>query len=237
MEIKPFYKKKVTCTYCENKFTTTKIRSRFVRIVTYETDFKTVYPNTDVSPLYYNVHVCDSCGFAATEEFSPYFAPGTKKAIQQQITEKWKQRSFSEERSIEEAIETYKLAYLSGVVKKEKAITMAGLVLRLAWLYRDLKDMENEQRFITIARDFYMTAYTEGGYTGTQMSETRVLYMIGELSRRIGDEAEAVRYFSRIIEQQRSSNDPKAVEMAKDRWQEIRERKEQHHKSLNTDPN
>ena len=31
------------------------------------------------------------------------------------------------------------------------------------------------------------TSYSNGDYSGTQMSETKILYLIGELSRRIGD--------------------------------------------------
>ena len=62
--------------------------------------------------------------------------------------------------------------------------------------------------------------------SGTQMSETRVLYLIAELSRRIGDVEYATRYFSKVIEKQSTSLEPKIVEMAKERWQEIRENKE-----------
>ena len=54
------------------------------------------------------------------------------------------------------------------------------------------------------------------------MSEIRVLYLIGELSWRIGDREEAVRNFSRVIERQRTSTEPKIIQLAKDRWQEIR---------------
>ena len=45
-----------------------------------------------------------------------------------------------------------------------------------------------------------MDSYSEGDYSGTQMSETRVLYMIAELSWKIGDKDEAMRGFSRVIE-------------------------------------
>ena len=76
---------------------------------------------------------------------------------------------------IDEAIETYKLAYLSAMLKKEKFITLAGLTLRIAWLYRDKGAKDEEKRFLTIARNFYNASYSEGDYAGTQMSETRVL--------------------------------------------------------------
>ena len=81
---------------------------------------------------------------------------------------------------------------------------------------------EEEQRFMTIARDLYNDSYSEGDYAGTQMSESRVLYIIAELSWKIGDKEEAIRNFSRVIERQRTSTEPKIIQMAKDRWQEIR---------------
>ncbi len=54
------------------------------------------------------------------------------------------------------------------------------------------------------------------------MSETKVLYLIAELSWKIGDKDEAIKSFSRVLESQRTSTEPKIIEMAKERWQEIR---------------
>lgn len=226
MEITPFYDKKMVCINCSQHFTTTKIRSRFVRVVSHDTDFKPIYPNSEISPIYYNVAVCPNCGFAFSDDFSPYFAPQTKETIAKQITEKWHGRSYGGERTADEAIEALKLAYLSAILKKEKAISIAGITLRIAWLYREKEDLEEELRFLTTARNMYIDSYAEGDYVGTQMSEARILYMIAELSYRIGDEEEAVRNFSRVIERQRSTTDPQVVKLAKERWQDIREEKE-----------
>lgn len=226
MQVTPFYDKKITCLNCKHLFTSTKIRARFIRIREPDSDFKPKYANDKINPTYYNVTVCPICGFSFTEEFSPYFAPGTKELIQQTITDKWNGREFGQIRTIDEAIETYKLAYLSATLKKEKSIALAGLALRIAWLNRDKSAVEEEMRFLTIARNLYKDVYAEEDYIGTQMSETRVLYLIAELSRRIGDEAEAVRSFSRVIEQQRTSLEPQIIELAKERWREMREEKD-----------
>ncbi len=226
MEITPFYEKKTKCINCNHPFTTTKIRSRFVRVTSTDSDFRPVYVDEEINPMFYNVSVCPSCGFAFTDDTSPYFPPGAKDIIQKNVTAKWNGRSFSAIRTMDEAIETYKLAYLSATLKKEKPISIAGTTLRIAWLYRSKEDVEEEQRFLTIARNMYADSYSEGDYVGTQMSETRVLYVIAELSRRIGDEDEAIRSFSRVIEQQRTSLEPHIVEMAKERWREMREEKE-----------
>ncbi|MBD7985601.1 DUF2225 domain-containing protein [Sporosarcina sp. Sa2YVA2] len=227
MEISPAYMKKMECINCKEKFTTTKIRSRFVRVQKHDTDFKPVYADMAINPLLYNVAVCPHCGFSYTDDFSTYFAPGVKKEITDTITSLWSGRSFGNGRTIEEAIEAYKLAYLSASVKKEKSLTMAGITLRIAWLYNDLQEYDTEKRFRSIARDLYTEAYSEGDHVGTQMSETRVLYMIAELSHQIGDAEGATRNFSKVIEGQRTSTEPHIIEMAKERWQEIREKREQ----------
>ncbi|QTD42702.1 DUF2225 domain-containing protein [Sporosarcina sp. Te-1] len=227
MEINPTYEKKIECLHCKEKFTTTKIRSRFVRVIKHESDFKPIYNNLDLHPLYYNVAVCPHCGFSFTEDFTPYFGPGVKEEISQTITSLWSGRSFGSKRTIDEAIESYKLAYLSASIKKEKSLTMAGITLRIAWLYKDKGDEASEIRFKAIARDLYTESYSNGDYTGTQMSETRVVYLIAELSWQIGDPEEAIRNFSRVIENQRTSTEPHVIQLAKDRWQEIRELKAQ----------
>ena len=77
-----------------------------------------------------------------------------------------------------------------------------------------------------IARDRYADSYSNDDYNGTQMSETRMLYLIAELSRKIGDIEYATRYFSKVIEKQTTSIEPTIIEMAKERWQEIRAQKE-----------
>src|SRR6478672_11594949 len=117
MEISPTYIKKTNCLHCNEKFTTTKIRSRFVRVAKYESDLKPIYTDPTINPLLYNVAVCPSCGFSYTDEFSNYFPPGAKEEIAQKITSLWSERSLGEERTTEEAIETYKLALLSASVK------------------------------------------------------------------------------------------------------------------------
>ncbi|MFJ7971595.1 DUF2225 domain-containing protein [Psychrobacillus sp. NPDC096389] len=226
MEISPFYQTSIECLHCKKQFKTTKVRSKFVKVESYASDFQPIYQNKDVNPLLYNIFVCEQCGFSFTEEFSRYFAPGTKDEIQVKIANKWISRSYGKERNIEEGIITYKLGIFCGTMKKEKFINIAGLALRTAWLYRlQHKDAE-EQRFMQIARDRYENSYINGDFSGTQMSETRVLYLIAELSRRIGDTDYATRYFSKVIEKQSSSFEPKVVEMAKERWQEIRDSKQ-----------
>ena len=223
VEISPFYEKKMQCLLCKEHFPTTKIRSRQVRVIDHDSDFRPIYIDKEINPIFYNVAVCPHCGFAFTDDFAPYFAPGTKETIAKNITSKWHSRSFGGERTNKQAVEAYKLAYLSAIFKKEKHLTMAGMMLRIAWIYREEENRSKEIRYLETSRDLYIEAFSEGDYIGTQMSETRVQYIIAELSWRINDRAEAIRNFSRVIETQKRSTEPKVIQMAKDRWQEIRD--------------
>lgn len=224
MEITPYYEKQVECIHCKRKFKTLKVRSTFVKVKETESDFHPIYEN-DVNPLLYNVFVCEHCGFSFTEDFSKYFGPGQKEEIDEKISSHWKTHNFSGERTIADALQAYQLGLVCGNIKKEQPITLAGLALRTAWLYRSIGKEEQEKRFMEISRNQYIESYSTGDYVGTSMTEIRVLYMIAELSRRIGDREKAIRHFSKVIEMQRSSNDVKIIEMAKDQWQQMKEEK------------
>lgn len=222
-ELQPLYDKKCECMMCKTKFTTKKLRSRFVVVKSYDTDFAPTYENIENDPNLYFVAVCPKCGFSFTDDFAPYFPPGSKEIIDSKIAQQWLPRSFGEVRTNQVAAKTIKLAAYCGTLKKEKHVSIAGLFMRLAWIYRALLDHEQEQRFMKLAVDEYMEAYISDDYRGTQMTELRLLYMIAELSRRTGQVDQSVKYFSKVIEKQGSFNEAKIVEMARDRWQEIRE--------------
>lgn len=224
MQISPYYEKNIQCINCKKEFSTLKVRSKFIKVVQTKSDFQRIYAD-DVNALYYNVFVCEHCGFSFTEDFSKYFAPGVQNAIRTQITEKWVHHDFKGERTIFQAIQAYKLAFLCGTIKKEKFVATAGLALRLAWLYRSLNNDSQERRFLTISRDHYMASYSNEDYSSTQMSDVRIMYMIAELSRRINDVENATRFFSKIIEKQSIAGEAKIIEMAKEQWTIIREEK------------
>lgn len=223
MELTPHYETTITCIHCKEDFPTAKLRSKFVRVKEHRSDFQPVYVNPNINGIYYNVFVCQHCGFSFTEDFSRYFAPGTEQLIETQIVERFVRRSYNGERTVFQALEAYKLALVCGNLKKEKNVVLAGLAMRIAWLYRSLSNEGQEQRFMKMARDYYIASYTTGDYSSTQMSEFRVSYMIGELSRRIGDIEEATRSFSHILEQQSTCLEPQIIAKTKEQWLIMRE--------------
>jgi uncharacterized protein len=221
-ELTPMFDRNVECLLCKKTFTSKAIRSRFIKVASYDTDFFPHYAEGTVNGLLYNIFVCPHCGFSFSKEFSKYFAPGTKEAIIEKICSHWTPHSFSDERTIGEAIQTYMLASMCAILKKEKHITVAGIYLRIAWLYRLQQNDKQELRFMKLALHEYDESFSHGDYSGTQMSEVRILYMAGELSRRIADIPAATKYFSMVLERQKSTVETSIIQMARDRWAEIK---------------
>ncbi|WP_100371872.1 DUF2225 domain-containing protein [Bacillus sp. FJAT-45037] len=223
-EITPHYDKECTCMLCENRYTTKKLRTRFIKVEKIHSDYYTEYKDLDINPSYYEVAVCPHCGFASSEMFSPHFPAGTLDAIREKLGQ-WKSQDFGGERTRTDAIRTMKLGLISASLKKEKHVVVAGLCLRLAWLYRglEIKEEQEEQRFLFQALKSYKASYEEGDYLGTQMSDMRILYLIAELSRQLGYAADAVRCFSEVIQHKNRATEPKLVEMAREQWYILRQ--------------
>ncbi|MGM0875477.1 MAG: DUF2225 domain-containing protein [Bacillota bacterium] len=225
-ELNYLYEKTVECHMCQEKYPTKKVLSKYVRTNKHDTDFCSYYVSTKKNPLLYYVQVCPNCGFSSSEEFSSFFSPTSLKSIQEKISTNWSGANYCNERSLDKAINSYKLAIYCATIKKEKHITLSGLYLRLAWLYRTEKiNIEEEKRFLRLALNEYINSYMNGDFTDTHLSEVKLLYIIGELSRRLGLKGQATRYFSRVIEIQKDTFEKGIVEMAKDRWAEMREMK------------
>ena len=224
--IEPLYDKKYHCLLCSHAFTSKKIRTRFIKLESTDTDFCPSYSDPEYNPILYQITVCPSCGFSFSDDFSTYFPFGTRENIQEKVCSNWKPHSFSSKRTIKDSIKTYMLAVYCATLKKEKHIILAGLYMKLVWLFRYQGNPEQEQRFMKMAFQEYYDSYITQDYQGTQVSEIRLLYLLGELEIRMGNIKEASIHFSKVIEQQRKTTESKIVEMAKERWHEIRQTKE-----------
>lgn len=216
--LQPFYVRKFTCLYCGHSFSTLRVRSRFSIPYKIDSDFCPHFREGNYNPHYYFVNVCPECGFAFTEEFTEKFPLGTKELIRVKINDQWDKRDLGQERDLHQAIDSYKLAIYAGTLKKERHAAMAGLCLRLAWIYRAENNSEQEERFLTLALHEYEESFMLSDFTGTSMSEMKVLYLCGELSRRLSQFNKAISYFSRVTEHPSRKDEPKMVNMAREQW-------------------
>lgn len=221
--VEPFYEKKLTCIFCGLSFNTQRVRSRFAIPFQIDSDFCPHFRAGNYNPHYYFVNVCPECGFAFSEEFSDQFPLGSREVIHSQITKHWTKRDFGQARDLQQALESYKLAILAASLKKEKNAVLAGLCLRLAWLYRTENNSEQEKRFLSLALNAYEESFVHSDFTDTSMSELKVMFMIGELSRRLEQYQKAVLYFSKIIQHRKAKDEPKMVNLAREQWRAAKE--------------
>ncbi|MYL33755.1 DUF2225 domain-containing protein [Pontibacillus yanchengensis] len=219
----PLYDKSIACPFYSFSYTTKKARSRFIRPIHTDTDFCTTYKHEAINPLYYTVAVCPQCGYSFTDQFSSLFPQSSTTNIQHKIVDQWSFQNYSLERTRTESINTFKLAIYTANLKKEKPIVLAGLYIRLAWLYRETENHLEEARFMRLAEQGYRKSYEEDDLTHTEMTTIRVLYMIGEINRRLGNAHEAIQFFSKVVDKRKAAFDPKIVDMARDQWYKTRE--------------
>ena len=115
---KDLFLKTMNCPVCEEKFKAVKVRSRRTCIEKRDSDFCAYFKG--VNPYFYSVSICPNCGYAAIEQRYENIHNSQKEIILKEITPKWKKRDVNGERTIKEAINTYKLALYQVILVEEE---------------------------------------------------------------------------------------------------------------------
>lgn len=137
----------------------------------------------------------------------------------EKVAQNWSMRDYCKERTWEDSLQCFKLALLSAQIKNEKSRVVAGLLHHLAWLYRIKGDWEQEERFLSFALDAYVNVFeTEG----MDLNNAKLMYLMGELNRRLKRFPDAVKWFSRIIND-RKIMDAGMIRASREQWVTTRE--------------
>jgi uncharacterized protein (DUF2225 family) len=215
--VEPLFTVKINCTYCEVEFQTSRVRPSFKKSIKTDADFGVHFK--DINPDYYVVRVCPFCGLATTENSTETISKDQKRAFEEKVKQNWSMKDYSGERTWEEAMQTYKLALVCAQAKGEKERIIAGILHHIAWLYREKEDVEQETRFLRFALNAYIQVYeTEGA----SLNNARLMYLIGELHRRLGEYNEAVKWFARVVNDKKIM-DASMIKASRDQWQTTRE--------------
>ncbi|MGL4343898.1 MAG: DUF2225 domain-containing protein [Cellulosilyticaceae bacterium] len=190
------YDKKYECPVCDEKFKSKALRSGRNRHIKSDSDLKPYYSLID--PSIYEVIHCE-CGYTAIERAFAQISPMQKKFIKEEICDKFRPSPREEYRKIEDAIVLYKLALLTAIVKKAKMGERAYICLKIAWLYRDMKDEVQEKAFIEKALEGFSQSLGKERYPLFHLDEYTVIYIVAELYRRIGNKQEAMKYVGTLI--------------------------------------
>lgn len=195
--VSSLYEKDVRCPVCNCIIKTKVVKSSATRILSKDSDFFLRYG--DINPYFYDVWLCNICGYAATKTDFEKIRDSDAEIIQKNISIKWHGKVYPEYFDVYTAIERYKLSLLNYCIINAKSSKKAMNCLKIAWMYRLINDNENEQIFLNEAVEGFTKAYSSENFPIYSMDKFTVLYLIGDLSRRCGKADDASSYFSRVI--------------------------------------
>lgn len=218
------YDKELNCPICNNEFSTKKVRASRLRLVKRDEDFLNHY--NEENPIKYSIFVCPKCGYSAFENRFNEIKKEEIPIILENISSKWKRREFGGVRNLDEAIETYKLALISSYLLNSSKLEKGNTCLNIGWLYRmkeEKEEKEEENRFLESARDQFIEAYNNESLAGTNMDDSKLSYLIGELSRRLKDKEMALSWFNTCLGLPSTKMNAALDNMAREQWRLTRE--------------
>ncbi|MBV7272172.1 DUF2225 domain-containing protein [Clostridiaceae bacterium UIB06] len=209
------YDSQVTCPVCESSFKARTVKSSAYRILKKDSD-SFIHFNL-INPYFYDVWVCPSCGYSSMKSDFNKIRSYHIEVIKQKITTKWRGRTYPDVYDIDIAIERYKLSLLNYTAMDAKASKKAMNCLKLAWMYRIKEDRENELAFLNLALDGFSNAFYDEDFPIYEMNKFTIMYLIGELNRRVEKHDVALTWFSRVI------TSPSAPQKLKDKTRDQRD--------------
>lgn len=198
------YDKTITCPICGHQFKVRTVRNSAYRITSKDSDFFINY--TRINPYFYDVWICNSCGYAAMKSDFESIRSIKKELVIKNISIRWKPKTYPDTYDAKIAIERYKLALINYTVIESEAYRKGMVCLKLAWMYRLLNDSENETLYIKNSLDEFLKAYYKEDFPMYGMDRYTVMYLIGELQRRLLNNEEAILWFGNVITSRMASS-------------------------------
>lgn len=205
------------CPICRNRFKASRPRMAKLKLVGVDNDFRPYYEGLDV--INYEVVVCNSCGFTALNntfsDFNTLNIERTRMGLRTINVSK----SYTIEVTSTEAAERYLAAIQLLEHRQTTDSQYYYLYLRLAWIYRVLDDedaLENEFLALRKALFYLEAAYKTEEIPFFDMDKSNIVFLIGELARRVGDYEKANLYIGKAV------FDPLSTEELRDRAKETK---------------
>jgi uncharacterized protein (DUF2225 family) len=220
MNSKKIYNTTITCPVCDQPFPATKVRLGSYRVASQDSDFAINYEG--INPILYDVLVCENCGYAAFQDRFANISPKEKKIIASNIAPHWNQKSYSGERTLDSALDAFKLALYVLQLRKAKSSEIAKICLRIAWIYRWKSD-PRETEFLKFALDYYSDAYQTEDLPFEKLDGPHCTYLIAELHRKVGNIEEATQWFGKLFNSPEARQNQRLWNMAHDQYQLIKD--------------
>lgn len=216
-----FWEKEFRCQYCGNIFYQTRFFSSAIMIDSRDSDLKPNYKG--VNALYFQTVTCPHCYLTLFErDFGSLKMPEEKRPAVAKVLDNAKKEfgklNFWRDKSVDDAVKQMSIAAAVYTVLNHRR-NAAEAYLKLGWLFREKGDKKEELIALAKALKFFEEHYREE--ITKEEEEPMILFYLGELNARLGNEKEAVKWFSTLVSKYRGTSSL-YVKAAKERWQEIR---------------
>ena len=192
------YLKTYTCPVCDKEFKSYAVRHGKVRMEAIEYDLRPIH--TPIEPLFYDVIMCENCGYTAVNESFNKINRVQIEKIKTEISPNFKPIPYPKEMTVDMAIDRYKLALLNCVVKEGKDGERAYICMKLTWLYRIKGDeSKNERQFAELTLKGFTIALSKEIPPIMGIAESAVMYLIAAFSTFLGNQQTALKILSGLI--------------------------------------
>lgn len=208
------FDKSYKCPCCDHEFKTKTVKTGKAHMISADTDLRPKYQGID--PLKYDAVVCPSCGYAAINKYFESLMFSQAKLIKENITKNFTGLDFNGEIfTYDYAIQRYKLALVSTIIKKGRLSERAYVCLKAAWVLRGkseslspetpnynqvIAELKAEEKgFIEKACVGFTEAFSKETFPICGMDEHTATYLVADLCRQTGRYDEANRWISRVI--------------------------------------
>ena len=216
---KGMYLKEYKCPICDHNFKTVRLKSNASALDKKDEDFCPYYKG--LNPLHYEIIVCIECAYAASEAAFSDLVEYEQNALRNAFKTRKVERDYCGIREWNDAIDSYKLALLTATAKKSKPNVIAGICLKIAWLYREKND-KREMEFLTFSFENYRKTYEEENPPYANLSEMMLMYLLGELARRLDLIEDSAYWLGKAIRSTERKDFPRIEEMARDQFATVR---------------
>jgi len=223
MQKKQIYETEKDCPICLGKFNATRTRVG-LRLTGMDPDFRMRYEG--IEPMFYLIWVCPHCGYAAQEDSFSSLSDKARTVVLKALEGKTVGLNLLGERTLEQALTSYKLALYFAELRSLPASKIGGLYLKMAWLYRDKQEAELEQVCLTKATEYYIQAYSNEAFPIGKMTENTIIYLVANLLDCIGESKQAGTWLSKIIGGKKKSGEVRLYTMAQDLWHRIKSKRD-----------
>lgn len=209
------FDKKYVCELCKREFTNKKVKRSKIKVKKIDTDFYTEYEGEN--PSYYLVKACPYCGYTMSDFSSPLKSAEIE-GLKNFLKENPPENNFSGPRDAKVAEKVFLHALKVSEWRQEKPQVLGNFCLHLSWIYRFLNNEEKEKEYLEKALEHFLNFYQ---HDSSIINVGKTMFIMGEICRKLGKNNEALKWYSRIISDEKVT-DQTIIRMARKQWQEMR---------------